>query len=96
MELNILNPVSQKVEQKFSSAARLPALEGKVIGLYWNYKAGGDAALKRTSELLKASYTGLETKMYVGARGGSGHYLTTADAKRIAQECVAMIGSTAD
>ena len=96
MKLQVLNPVAQTMEKKGSAALRLPGLDGKQIGLFWNYKAGGDAALRRTSDLLKARYPGLVTKMYVGSIGGSGHYLSTDDVKRIAQECAAVVGSTAD
>ena len=96
MTLQVLNPVAQKVEEKGSSAPRLRSLDGKFIGLYWNFKAGGDAALKRAGELLKARYAGLETKLYVGSIGGSNHFVTKEDAKKIAGECVGMIGSTAD
>jgi hypothetical protein len=96
MRLHVLNPVAQKVEEKGSSAPRLSKLEGKHVGLYWNFKAGGDAALRRAGELLKSRFAGLETKLYVGSIGGSNHFLTKDDAQRIAGECVGMIGSTAD
>jgi hypothetical protein len=96
MKLQVLNPVAQKVEGKGSSAARLSKLEGKHIGLYWNFKAGGDAALKRAGELLKSRFPDLDAKIYTGSIGGSNHFVTTDDAKRIAQECAAVIGSTAD
>ena len=96
MKLQVLNPVAQKVEEKGSLAPRLKGLEGKRIGLYWNFKAGGDAALKRAGELLKSRFAGLETKLYVGSIGGSNHFVTKEDAKRIAGEAVGMIGSTAD
>ena len=96
MTLHVLNPVALKVEEKGSSAPRLPKLDGNHLGLYWNFKAGGDAALRRAGELLQSRYAGLETKLYVGSLGGSNHFLTKDDAKRIAGECVGMIGSTAD
>jgi len=96
MKLHVLNPVTQKVERKGAPAPRLPNLEGKTIGLYWNAKAGGDAALKRAGELLKARYAGLETKSYLGSIGGSVHCATKEDVKRIARECMAVIGATAD
>ena len=96
MKIQVLNPVAQKVEEKGSLAPRLKSLEGKHIGLYWNFKAGGDAALRRAGELLKSRFAGLETKLYVGSIGGSNHFLTKDDAKRIAGECVGMVGSTAD
>ena len=96
MRMQVLNPVASKVENKGAAAPRLPNLEGKQVGLFWNYKAGGDAALKRTGDLLKARYAGLSTKMYVGSIGGSGHYLSPDDVKRIARECTAVVGTTAD
>ncbi|MBI3918355.1 MAG: hypothetical protein HY322_15275 [Betaproteobacteria bacterium] len=96
MKLHVLNPVAQKVEEKGSLAPRLQSLEGKHIGLYWNFKAGGDAALSRAGELLKSRFAGLETRLYVGSIGGSNHFVTKEDAKRIAGEAVGMIGSTAD
>ena len=96
MALEILNPVARKVAGQGASAPRLETLEGKLIGLYWNYKGGGDAALKRTDELLQARYPGIKTRMYVGSMGGSNHFLTTDDAQRIAKECAGMIGTTAD
>ena len=96
MKLEVVNPVAQKVEEKSSLAPRLAGLEGKFIGLYWNFKAGGDAALKRAGELLKAKFPGLDAKIYTGSLGGSNHFVTTDDAKRIARECAGMIGSTAD
>jgi hypothetical protein len=96
MKLQVVNPVAEKVEERASLAPRLASLEGKFIGLYWNYKAGGDAALKRAAELLQARFPGLGAKIYTGSLGGSNHLVTTDDAKRIAGECAGMIGSTAD
>ena len=97
MKLQVLNPVARKVESKTrSSAPRLSTLEGKRIGLYWNLKPGGDAALTRAAELLKARYAGLETKMYVGSIGAANRFMTKEDVARISQECSAVIGSTAD
>ena len=96
MRLDLLNPVAQKLERKSVSAARLSNLDGKVIGLLWNHRAGGDAALKRTEELLKARYPGLETRNYSGAIGGSIRYMTKDDLNRVARECTAVIGSTGD
>ena len=96
MRLGVLNPVAQKIENRGPSAPRLPELEGRLIGLYWNLKSGGDAALRRADELLKTRYAGLQTKNYVGSIGSATRYMTKDDVKRIAQECAAVIGSTAD
>jgi hypothetical protein len=98
MKLQVLNPVSRRMESKTASpsAPRLSDLEGKHIGLYWNLKPGGDAALKRAAELLKSRYPKMETKMYVGSIGAQNRFMTKEDVKRITAECSAVIGSTAD
>ena len=96
MRLHVLNPVAQKMEKKGALSARLPALDGKFIGLYWNLKSGGDVALKHAGERLKARYPGVQTKLYVGAVGSTHRMATKDDVKRMAEECAAVIGSTAD
>ena len=97
MRLQVLNPVAQKVVKKGVRAApRLPTLEGKRIGLYWNLKPGGDAALRRTGELLAARYAGVETKIYMGSVGSSNRFATREDVQRISREVSAVIGATAD
>lgn len=96
MTLNILNPVSRKVENAGASAPRLSTLADKRIGLYWNHKPGGDAALNRVEELLKARYPGLQTKLYAGSMGGAVKSATTADVALMARECAAVVGTTAD
>lgn len=91
MKLDVLNPVAQKLEKQGSSiSSRVSSLDGKVVGLYWNFKPGGDAALKRTAELLKARYAGIETRFYERRR------ISREDVTMIARECAAVIGSTAD
>lgn len=96
MTLRVLHPIAQIREQKGASAPRLSSLEGKRIGLYWNHKPGGDAALQRAGELLKRRYPGVETKFYVGSIGGAVCSMNMDDVKRISEECAAVIGSTAD
>jgi hypothetical protein len=49
--LDIVNPVSKTVEYSVKPAVRPRDLTGATIGLYWNMKAGGDAALDRTEAL---------------------------------------------
>jgi hypothetical protein len=94
--LEVLNPVAQQVKKKGANAPRLPKLDGKVIGLYWNFKAGGDAAMKRTGELFKARFPGVETKNIVGSIGGSNRRLTKDDVEKISRECGAVVATTAD
>jgi hypothetical protein len=97
MKLHILNPVARKRKNKTSSVApRIAAFEGKHIGLYWNLKPGGDFALQRAGEMLKARYAGVKTKLYVGSIGAANRFMTNDDVKRIKADCSAVIGSTAD
>jgi hypothetical protein len=56
----------------------------------------GDAAMKRTDELLNSRFPGLETRSYVGSIGGSNRRLTGEDVKKISKECAAVIATTAD
>jgi len=94
--LEVLNPVAQQVKKEGANAPRLLQLEGKVIGLYWNHKAGGDAALKRVIELLRGRFPGLATRSYVGSVGGSNRFVTKDDVKKISQECAAVVATSAD
>jgi hypothetical protein len=96
MTLQVLHPVAQKVETRGANAARIGGLEGKTIGLYWNHKSGGDAALQRLGELLRARFPGLQTRDYVGSIGSANRFVTRDDVRRISAECVAVVGSTAD
>ena len=96
MTINILHPVSIKVEKAGASAPRLDNFDGKLIGLYWNHKPGGDAALSRVDELLKQRYPSVRTKVFVGSMGGAVKSATSDDVMLIAKECAAVIGTTAD
>jgi hypothetical protein len=96
MMLHVLHPVAHRIERKGLGAPRLAGFEGKTIGLYWNHKPGGDAALRRAGELLRARYPGLETRDYVGSIGSANRYVTPDDVRRISREVSAVIGSTAD
>lgn len=94
--LAIVNPVSKTVEHSVKPAARPRDLTGATIGLYWNMKAGGDAALDRTEELLAARFPGATFKRYTGSVGWLMRHATAEDADRIASEVSAVVGTTAD
>ena len=53
-EFEVLNPVAQFRSDlgKFLPATRIPSLDGRSIGLYWNYKPGGNWGLERVGEML--------------------------------------------
>ena len=96
MTLQVLNPVARRKEEALANAPRLKSLDGTRVGLYWNHKPGGDIALQRTRELLESRFPGLQVTSYVGSIGGAYHQVTKDDVKRIAQECVAVVGTTAE
>lgn len=55
MALRILNPRLEGNEG-FQPAHRIPSLDGKVLGVLYNGRAGGDAVLKELLGLLKSKY----------------------------------------
>ncbi|MBI4012544.1 MAG: hypothetical protein HY359_09570 [Candidatus Rokubacteria bacterium] len=94
--LTVLSPVARTVEHSVKPAPRLRSLEGATIGLYWNMKAGGDAALDRTEALLRERYPGARFRRYTGSVGWLMRHCTAEDADRIAAEVHAVIGTTND
>lgn len=94
--LDIVNPVAKTVEYSVTPAARPRDLTGATIGLYWNMKAGGDAALDRTEALLAARFPAVTFKRYTGSVGWLMRHATAEDADRMASEVSAVVGTTAD
>jgi hypothetical protein len=94
--LEILNPVAKTVEHSVKPAPRRPTLEGATLGLYWNMKAGGDAALDRAEALLREKFAGARFRRYTGSVGWLMRHCTAEDADRIAAEVDAVVGTTAD
>ncbi len=72
-------------------ASRPATLDGLTLGLVWNGKRGGDIALKRTSDLLRAKYKNVKVIRYDGSMPCEKALL-----KRASEECDVFIGSTAD
>jgi hypothetical protein len=94
--LEILSPVARTVEYSVKPAPRPSDLSGATIGLYWNMKAGGDAALDETERRLRARYPGAKFRRYTGSVGFIMRHCTAEDADRIASEVHAVVGTTAD
>jgi hypothetical protein len=94
--LEILNPVAKTIEHSVKPAPRPAALDGLTIGLYWNMKAGGDAALDRTEERLRERFPGVRFRRYTGSVGWLMRHCTAEDAERIAAEVDAVVGTTND
>lgn len=94
--LEILNPVAKTIEHSVKPAMRPSTLDGLTIGLYWNMKAGGDAALDRTEERLRERFPGTRFRRYMGSVGWLMRHCTAEDADRIAAEVDAVVGTTND
>jgi len=94
--IEVLNPVAKTVEHSVAPAARPADLDGLTIGLYWNMKAGGDAALDRTEALLRERYPRVGFRRYTGSVGFIMRHCTAEDADRIAREVRAVVGTTND
>jgi hypothetical protein len=94
--LEIRSPVATRVEQSVKPAPRVAGLSGLTVGLYWNMKAGGDAALDRTEQLLRERFAGVKFRRYTGSVGFLMRHATADDADRMASEVQAVVGTTAD
>ena len=56
MALRILNPRLEG-EEGFQPAPRVPTLDGKILGVLYNGRAGGDVVLRELLGLLESKYT---------------------------------------
>ncbi len=96
VKLQILNPQASTAITPASLATRVSGLSGKTIGLYWNMKAGGDVALEQTAHFLGQRFPNAEFRYYTGSVGATMRHATAEDAERVARECDAVVGTTAD
>ena len=94
--LEVLHPVAEIVQNTVSAAPRLQSLDGKTVGLFWNIKAGGDVALSAVAEELAKRHQGLKFRNYVGSVGSIYRQATPEDIERMAAECDAIVGTSAD
>lgn len=90
-KLEVLNPVALTGLRKIDPAVRPTSLEGKRVGLYWNYKPGGNHALDRAGEEIKRRFKGVSVKMYP-----SGRPVPKSVLDAVKSECDVVVGSTAD
>ena len=95
-QLEVLNPVAEAEEKNIPPAIRLEDLAGKRVGLYWNIKSGGDAALDRVEEILKERFPDITTSRHIGSVGFMMRHLTPEDAEKISQTCDMVVGTTND
>jgi hypothetical protein len=99
--LTIVNPIAiPKTEtqraERYPVPPRLDTLSGKTIGLFWNGKNGGQYALERTKENLSRAFAGVKFIDYLGTMGGVMRRASEEQLDKMARECDAVIGTTAD
>lgn len=94
--LEVVNPVARPVVSSIKPAPRLTDLSGKRVGLHWNIKSGGDAALDHTAALLSERFRGVTFEHFHGSIGASMRHATKDDADHIARAVHAVVGTTSD
>ena len=88
--LEVRNPVAQVSAWGSALSPRLPTLNHKRIGLYWNGKSGGDVALNRIGQLLEGKLQGVKFELIRSAVPGPKALVDYA------KSFDAIIGSTGD
>ena len=95
-QLEVASPVADAAIVKIDPAPRPSDLEGKRIGLYWNYKPGGDVALKRIQEILAERFPSATFVHAQGSVGGTVKHLTPKGADDFASQIDVVVGTTGD
>lgn len=96
VELEVANPVAESASVTITPAARLADLAGKTIGLYWNFKPGGNIGLDRVAVLLAERYPSITFRRFEGSIGAAVRHLTAQQADDAAAEFDAVVGTTGD
>ena len=96
VELEVANPVAKSASVTITPAARLANLADKTIGLYWNFKPGGNIGLDRLAVLLAERYPPITFRHFEGSIGAAVRHLTPQQADDAAAEFDAVIGTTGD
>ena len=90
--VEVLNPTADAYgHTQLSLAPRLKALDGKTLGLLWNGKARGDAALKLFGSMLKERVPSVEIRFYQGTIRFTRELLN-----QVTEECDAVVTCAAD
>lgn len=96
VKVEVANPVAESVIPKLEPATRPGELAGARVGLYWNFKPGGNVGLDRVAELLGARFPDTTFTHFQGAVGASVRHVTPKQADEIAQQCDVVVGTTGD
>jgi hypothetical protein len=100
-QLEIVNPVATpKAAEEGSlvtaTAKRPASLVGARIGLYWNGKQNGPAALARTKTLLADRYEGITFVDVIGELGGTNRYLSDTQLDMLVESVDVVVATSAD
>ena len=100
-QLEIINPVATpqaaEANGSNSAAANRPAtLHGARVGLYWNGKQNGPAALARTQQLLAERYDGVSFVDVIGELGGTNRYLSEDQLVTLTDSVDVVVATSAD
>jgi hypothetical protein len=96
VQLEVANPVAEAAIKSIEPAARPTDLDGKRIGLYWNFKPGGNVALDRVQSRLADLLPNASFQRYQGTVGGTVKHLTPTAADQIAANSDVLVGTTGD
>ena len=96
VKLEVANPVAESVIPKLQHAKRPGDLVGARIGLYWNFKPGGNIGLDHVATLLAERFPTATFTHFQGAVGASVRHVTPNQADEIAKLCDVVVGTTGD
>jgi len=89
--IEVLSPVAEQDDRAYAPSPRIDALNGKIIGLAWNRKPGGNIALARVAHQLEERFPDA-TLVYFD----DDIPFAPETIERIVEKCDAVIGTTAD
>lgn len=96
VKITIANPVAESVIPALQPATRPGDLAGARVGLYWNFKPGGNVGLDHVATLLGERFPTATFTHFQGAVGASVRHVTPKQANEIAQQCDVVVGTTGD
>jgi hypothetical protein len=96
VEIEVANPVAESVIPQIGHAKRPADLTGARIGLYWNFKPGGNIGLDHVAALLGERFPAATFAHFQGAVGASVRHVTPSQADEIAKQCDVVVGTTGD
>lgn len=96
-DCTLLSPVADVQVEEFEIADRVPDLDGKTIGLFWNGKPNGDIFLDEVGNELKARFTVSRIVKLWEVKPDTRTFGNSMDnLKSMAQNADVIIGASAD